>query len=161
MGRADIQLRVDLTTLIGLDERPATLAGFGPIVAEIARDITRRSTGGRWTHLTVDPDTGQPVATGPIRRRPTAAQARMARAFRTTCVFPGCRAPAVDCDLDHTTPWAAGGATEIGNLAPLCRHDHRIKTQTAWTYGAESDHGIVWTSPFGRRYRRGPPTRAG
>ncbi len=26
--------------------------------------------------------------------------------------------PAVDCDLDHTVPWADGGRTRCDNLAP-------------------------------------------
>ncbi len=35
-----------------------------------------------------------------------------------TCSFPGCRRPAVRCDVDHTVPYDAGGPTCECNLAP-------------------------------------------
>ena len=53
------------------------------------------------------------------------------------CVFPGCRRDSRSCDLDHITPYIAmedggpPGQTHPGNLAPLCRTHHRIKTHTS------------------------------
>jgi hypothetical protein len=39
-GRAaTIDLRVDLTTLAGLDESPAEIPGWGPVIADIARKV--------------------------------------------------------------------------------------------------------------------------
>jgi hypothetical protein len=49
-------------------------------------------------------------------------------------VFPGCRMPAVACDLDHTIPWSESGPTESTNLAPACRHDHSTRHRIGWTY---------------------------
>jgi hypothetical protein len=152
-GAADLEIRVDLTTLIGLDDTGAELAGYGPIIAEIARDLARRD-GGRWTYTVVDPVTGSPTASGPIRRRPNAEQRRSVRSRRPTCVFPGCRAPAVDCDLDHTRSWASGGETSEANLAPLCRYDHRVKGEADWRYVFEQDESVTWQSPLGPTYRR-------
>ncbi|MFX4273112.1 DUF222 domain-containing protein [Propionibacteriaceae bacterium Y1685] len=89
-----------------------------------------------------------------------------------TCVFPWCDKPAVRCDLDHTIPYNHGGPTSSDNLAPLCRHHHRLKTHTHWRYtrldppgerrldqrsaASRVDHGpvFVWTSPYGYHYRR-------
>ncbi|MGD7789881.1 DUF222 domain-containing protein [Propionibacteriaceae bacterium Y1700] len=83
-----------------------------------------------------------------------------------TCVFPWCDKPAVRCDLDHTIPHNRGGTTSSENLAPLCRHHHRLKTHTRWRYtrldppipnsARPVDHGpvFVWTSPYGYHYRR-------
>ncbi|MBE1609410.1 hypothetical protein HEB94_006258 [Actinopolymorpha pittospori] len=38
--RARIQLNVPLTTLMGLSQRPGELGGFGPILTEVARQLT-------------------------------------------------------------------------------------------------------------------------
>ncbi|MBT8217634.1 MAG: HNH endonuclease, partial [Acidimicrobiia bacterium] len=72
------------------------------------------------------------------------------------CVFPGCRMPATTCDLDHTTPHSQGGPTTPTNLAPLCRHDHRIK-HTGWTYHPQEDGTYHWTSRLGATYKTKPP----
>ena len=56
------------------------------------------------------------------------------------CVFPGCRRDSRACDLDHINPYVPiddggpPGQTHPGNLAPLCRTHHRVKTHTAWDY---------------------------
>lgn len=68
------------------------------------------------------------------------------------CVWPGCRMPSVDCDVDHRVPHADGGCTHDHNLAPVCRHHHRIRHQARWNYErlASGDH--EWRSPLGRTY---------
>ncbi|MFT4288776.1 HNH endonuclease signature motif containing protein, partial [Nocardioides sp.] len=51
-----------------------------------------------------------------------------------TCVFPYCERPAEACDLDHAKKWQEHGPpdqTRTGNIAPLCRHHHRVKTHSA------------------------------
>ena len=60
------------------------------------------------------------------------------------------------CDLDHTRPWAKGGATCEHNLIPLCRHHHQLK-DTLWTYVRDPDGTVTWTSPHGWRYTTRPP----
>ena len=81
------------------------------------------------------------------------------------CVFPGCRRDSRGCDLDHITPYlpmdqgGPRGQTQPGNLAPLCRSHHRIKTHTAWDY-KRLDHGAyTWTSPTGHQYQVDPASR--
>ena len=51
-----------------------------------------------------------------------------------TCVHPHCNRPARLCDCDHITPFDEGGVTCPCNLAPLCRHHHRLKTVAGWRY---------------------------
>ncbi len=76
------------------------------------------------------------------------------------CVFPWCTKSSARCDADHTRPHAEGGSTCICNLAPLCRHHHRLKTHTAWGYrplDALADPGTyLWTDPHGLTYLRQP-----
>jgi hypothetical protein len=72
-----------------------------------------------------------------------------------TCSFPGCNRPAHRCDLDHLIPWPAG-ATHPGNLAPLCRLHHLIKTFCGWTPHAQPDGSIQWSAPTGHTYTTTP-----
>ena len=72
------------------------------------------------------------------------------------CVFPGCKKRSRHCDLDHIEPYVRpddGGPpsqTHPDNLAPLCRHHHRVKTHGRWHYRRLPDGGYRWTSPTGR-----------
>lgn len=68
-----------------------------------------------------------------------------------TCTFPGCGRPAHACDLDHLHPWPAG-ATHPGNLGPLCRLHHLLKTFCGWAPKAAPDGTITWTAPTGHTY---------
>jgi hypothetical protein len=64
----------------------------------------------------------------------------------------------VQADLDHTTPHDDGGPTTRGNLIPLCRRHHRLKTHTRWRYQRLDDGIVEWTDPHGRTWRD-PPAR--
>ena len=147
-----VHLTVDLTTLAGLADHPGDLAGYGPVIADLARQIANRQHGSGWRWTVIDSDSGQPVETGVTRRRPTAQQHRSIIAANPTCVFPGCRMPAVDCDIDHRTPWAELGPTMEHNLAPLCRHDHRLKHESGWELTRLPDGDHQWTSPLGHTH---------
>jgi hypothetical protein len=70
----------------------------------------------------------------------------------TTCCAPGCRRPAAQCDLDHTTPYDQGGRTCECGLAPLCRHHHRCKQSEGWRLEQPSPGTMRWITPAGRRY---------
>lgn len=149
------QITVDLETLIGLADRPGELAGWGPVVADIARQALEEDETGRLRIRVTDADAAVDVAT----RRPTAAQARGVRHRYPTCVFPGCRMPAGQADLDHTRRYADRGPTSTDNLAPLCRHHHRAKDEGGWSYRRDDGGSITWTSPLGLAYTvdpRGP-----
>jgi hypothetical protein len=87
--------------------------------------------------------------------RPSTALTTFVRMRAMTCSFPGCNRPAHRCDLDHLTPWPAG-ATHPGNLAPLCRLHHLIKTFCGWTPAAQPDGSIQWSAPTGHTYTTAP-----
>ncbi|WP_243060322.1 HNH endonuclease signature motif containing protein [Nocardioides sp. SR21] len=67
------------------------------------------------------------------------------------CVFPGCSRRSRSADNDHITEFPLG-RTSTRNLAPLCRHHHRVKTFTAWTYRRTGPRTFTWTSPTGCSY---------
>lgn len=63
------------------------------------------------------------------------------------CRMYGCARPAAACDLDHATPFDAGGGTTPQNLAGLCRHHHRAKQSRAWIYELDPRTGTAtWSN---------------
>jgi hypothetical protein len=152
-----VDIRVDLTTLSGLNDDPGHLAGYGPVIADIARKVAASRHDAEWRYTIVEPGTGRAIASGTTRRRPSAAQRRAVEALNPTCVFPGCRAPAADSDIDHRRDWAKGGPTTVGNLNPLCKHDHRVKHEAGWSYRVTEDGTAEWTSRLGHTYTTALP----
>ena len=88
--------------------------------------------------------------------RPPKVLSDVIRARNRTCAFPGCRRPAVACDLDHTTPWDQGGRTCPCNLAALCRRHHQVKQTQGWTLTQPEPGVLTWTAPHGRSYTVAP-----
>ncbi|KQU43778.1 HNH endonuclease signature motif containing protein [Rhodococcus sp. Leaf258] len=84
---------------------------------------------------------------GALTYRPSEAVAALVTALYPTCVHPACAVPKEDCDLDHVVPFdhtdpERGGWTVTGNLAPLCRRHHGLKTRRQWHHRMLRD-GIV------------------
>ncbi|MDT7619152.1 MAG: hypothetical protein QOF99_53 [Pseudonocardiales bacterium] len=159
--RGGVQVRVGvtvgLTTLLGLDQLPGELAGYGPIPADQARELAAQGT---WRRLVTDPVTGALLDYGTSRYTPPAHLAAHVVARDQTCVFPGCRIRADRCDLDHRVPFDAdggNGATSDVNLSALCRPHHRLKQQPGWRLARYADGTLAWRTPTGHRYLRRPP----
>lgn len=150
-NRGVVDINVDLETLTRLADHAGELAGYGPVIADIARQIADEGHDAEWRYTITDPNGGV-IANGTTRRRPTAGQVREVHAQHRTCVFPGCRMPAADCDLDHRIPYAEGGPTITPNLAPLCRHDHRIRTTAEWVHSPLPGGSHEWKTKLGHTY---------
>jgi hypothetical protein len=150
---AQVRVTVAATTLLGLDDAPAELHGYGPIPAGVARRI---AADGVWRRLITDPISGTLLDYGRTTYRVPAGLADHVRARDVTCVFPGCRRPADACDLDHTLAHHDGGPTAHDNLGPLCRRHHRCKQDRAWTLTQPRPGTYLWTTPTGRQYMRAP-----
>jgi len=148
--RGVVDIRVDMTTLIGLDDNPGDLAGYGPIIADVARRVVDNAQDAEWRATVINPATGQPTHAGTTSRRPTASQRRRIETRDPTCIFPGCRMPATRSDIDHTVSVEDGGTTTDENLAPLCRYHHRIKHKHDWTYQRSDDGTYVWVTGLGQ-----------
>lgn len=158
-GRARINVTVALTTLLGLDETPGELAGYGAITAQTAR---RLAATGTWRRLVTDPLTGTVLDVGRRRYHPPDDLAEIVRARDRTCLSPVCAAAARGCDLDHREPFrpdGTGGATSADNLGPLCRRDHLLKTHAGWHLDRDETATFTWTTPTGHTYpyRSEPP----
>ncbi len=76
------------------------------------------------------------------------------------CTHAGCRMPAGKCDDDHTLPYEKGGRTCECNLAPLCRHHHRVKQLQGWRLEQPEPGVLAWVTPSGWTYLTGPASYA-
>ena len=147
-----VELRVDLETLAGLTEAPGELSGLGPVISDIARQVAEEQRHCTWSWTVTDPETGMPVHTGVTRRRPSRETRRWVEARNPSCIFPGCRRPARECDLDHRLSWAERGPTCECNLVPLCRRHHRCRHRLGWRHQPLPRGDHLWISPLGHRY---------
>ena len=151
-ARGVVDLQADLKTLAGLADKAGEIPGYGPVIADIARQVAKEQPDAEWRATITDPSTGHVLWTGTTSRRPTTTQKRRVEARDPTCVFIGCRMPATACDLDHTVAVVDGGPTRVDNLAPLCRHDHRVKHKAGWDLQRHSSGSYIWISRLGHRY---------
>ncbi|MDM7832663.1 HNH endonuclease signature motif containing protein [Cellulomonas edaphi] len=157
-SRALINVTAAATTLMGLDDQPAELAGYGPIPASVARELAQDAT---WRRILTDAVTGAFVAVGRTTYRPGADLTRTVLARDVTCTYPGCRQPAMRTEIDHIVPYDAGrpgaGQTCADNLHALCKRHHQAKTAKVWNVRRDPATGnTVWTSPLGITYARSP-----
>jgi hypothetical protein len=73
------------------------------------------------------------------------------------CRFPGCRARARTCDIDHRRRWPEG-PTAHSNLCCLCEHHHRLKHQApGWRFDGTDGGGLAVTLPNGEVRVSHPP----
>jgi hypothetical protein len=163
-----VELQVPLATLIGLCRLPGDLAGWGPVVADVARQVAAQMRAGTWRfsvydrlgelayHGVTPQRPTHPPPPGPPPRRTgryaTAEVAAFVRARDRRCVAPGCRRVARACDLDHTVEWVRGGESETCNLGILCRLHHRFKHATGCELVQASSGVFVWSTPVNLQY---------
>jgi len=147
--RAKVQIIVPVLSLTGASQEPATLVGHGPVDPDTARRLAC-ATPGPWERVLTHPITGVVLHTDTYQR--THAIDRHLRARDRHCRFPGCRIPAIRCEVDHTIDHARGGPTDVRNLAHLCQRHHSMKQFTAWRVRQLSGGVLEWTSPTGTTY---------
>jgi len=74
------------------------------------------------------------------------------------CTAPGCDRPPSWCEVQHTTPWAAGGGTNLDNATLHCNACHHRADAEGWRYKRidgrmhiDRGHGRGWE--LNHRYR--------
>ncbi|HJQ03309.1 MAG TPA: DUF222 domain-containing protein, partial [Jatrophihabitans sp.] len=85
--RPAIQITVSADTLLGLDDQPAHLTGYGPITAQQARRLAAEESG-TWRRLLTDPDTGALLDISQHRYRPPQRLRDYLAARDDSCAFP-------------------------------------------------------------------------
>jgi hypothetical protein len=156
--RPHIEVVVPASTLLGLDEDPAELSGYGPIPADMARRI---AADGTWRRLLTDPTNGAVLEASTTRHDPGVLVTETLLARHPVCAWPGCNRTSRECDRDHLTPFAQTGRTNLTGMAPYCEYHHVIKDTPAWGWTTTShpDGSITLTTPTGHRYTTIPPAR--
>jgi len=144
-----VNLTVDLETLLGMDENPGILAGYGAIPASVAREL---AADGKWRRFITDPQTGNLLDYGRETYEPPQVLIDFLMARDRICRFPGCRQPSRTADIDHAEPWEKGGVTSAENMGLLCRRHHRMKTVGGWKLESFPDGSCRWTSPDGKNF---------
>jgi hypothetical protein len=137
--------------LMRVDDRPGELAGYGPITADVARELAGDAT---WRRLLTD-EQGVLLDVGRQTYRPPAALRDFVQARDKTCVFPGCSMSAHRSDIDHTIAFP-DGPTAPENLGVMCRAHHRLKQDRRWSVFQPSPGRFEWTTPSNRTYIREP-----
>ncbi|GMM97533.1 DUF222 domain-containing protein [Microbacterium sp. MTN4-26] len=153
--RAHVQVTVPATTLAGTTAGGAELNGKCAVDPETAKILAGNAPG--FDRVFLDPITGTVLAVD--RRFATPAQKRYLVARDIRCRFPGCRRPAIDCDIDHREDWALGGKTDIDNLGAFCESHHTLKQAAGWTVTQLPGGRLHFTAPSGLEYTDNPPPR--
>jgi uncharacterized protein DUF222 len=116
-GKLLVSVIVPITMLLGLDEQPGELVGYGLIPASLAREIAAEGT---WRLLLTDPLSGTLLDYGCTTYTPPRGLADFVRARDVYCRFPPCQQRAATVDLDHTVPYESGvGSSSEHNLYAL------------------------------------------
>ncbi|WP_087874135.1 HNH endonuclease signature motif containing protein [Arthrobacter globiformis] len=151
-AQAQVLVTVPVFSLLGQTEEPATLDGYGPIPASMARRLVADGATSFFRVLT-DPRDGAPLEIGRTSYRLTKPMRQWLRLRDAKCTFPNCTNHSLDNDADHILAWADGGGTGVTNLGQPCPKHHRLKHATAWRpVDATRDNPPGWISPSGRHY---------
>ncbi|GAA4536582.1 HNH endonuclease signature motif containing protein [Mycobacterium paraffinicum] len=138
-----IHVVAEAATVAGRGAAPGVLPGVeGLVPAEVVAELAGSA---RLVPVSA-PTQAEP------RYLPSARLADFVRCRDLTCRAPGCDRPAVDCDIDHTIPYADGGATHPSNLKCLCRQHHLLKTFWGWRDEQLPDGTLIWRLPDGHSY---------
>jgi hypothetical protein len=177
--RVEAQVVIGATTLLGLDEQPALLRGYGAIPAEIARRIADTSQDDSPSRillrrLVCDPEDGR-LLTMDTRARLYQGPLRDFTIYRDqACRLSGGRIR----DIDHITPSTRGGPTTAGNGQALAKNSHVLRdhpkvhvrtgrpppglaAEDRLTALRANAPDIDWTLPTGRVHRSEPPSALG
>jgi 5-methylcytosine-specific restriction endonuclease McrA len=146
-------LREALTaTLTGVEKAHERVWLIAEAAHRIRESLTALKAPGCTTHTTGD---GQ-IIHGYNGYRPPTTMRHAVQARDERCMFPSCRRPATQSDLDHTLAHHLGGPTCGCNLAALCRHHHRAKGSGGWTLIHLWPGVLLWISPTAHWYLTGP-----
>jgi hypothetical protein len=151
----ELRALLDVGALIGVRDLNGTGLAHRPLIAVV--DALR----GSLVALTDATGIRRGACLGPPPETdgyaPGAELERFVRLRDRRCRFPGCRARARTCDLDHRREWP-DGPTAHDNLCCLCEHHHRLKHQApGWRFDEADDGGLAITMPSGEVLISSPP----
>ncbi|HQR25475.1 MAG TPA: DUF222 domain-containing protein, partial [Nocardioides sp.] len=161
----DVGVRVNLlitdTTLLGGDEEPAVIPGYGPVPAGVARRfVGHRGALATLRKLYTHPAHGRLVAIEAHTRRFPTGLAELIDLRDQVCRTPWCDAPIRH--HDHVVPDHAGGPTSLANGQGLCEACNYTKQAPGWRARPGPAGSVLTITPTGDRYpspEPAPPRR--
>ncbi len=100
--RGSVELVASLDTLTRLADHPGDLNGYGPVIAEIARQVAEQQRQSPWS-FTVHDDTSGTIHTGSVRSRPGRPSRAAKPAAPARDTHPGGRAPGTSSAAAQST----------------------------------------------------------
>ncbi|MEO5852339.1 MAG: DUF222 domain-containing protein, partial [Nocardioides sp.] len=161
-GGPGVAVHVVMTdqVLFGSSDEPAHVDGYGPVPAELARELVAgacsRNESVWLRRLYTEPVAGELVAMEARTRLFPAGLARFIRLRDRTCRTPWCDAPIRH--TDHAWEHSAGGPTRAANGQGLCEACNHAKQAPGWRARptpATGGHDLETTTPTGHTYRSG------
>jgi len=155
-GCGEANLTVPASVIMGVSNAPGDLVGYGPITAEVSKELARDRVLRR---IVTNPVDGSFLAADSHTYRPNAVLRRHIQLRDGTCRFKTCDRPAVTCDIDHSKPHPVGRTCEA-NTGPFCKRHHIFKhlLDGALAHLKQPNPGtFVWTMPTGHVYTKTPP----
>lgn len=147
---------------------PATIPGFGPMPAQVARQLINGAVSDQNSRATLrrlyrHPKSGALVAMESRSRLFPHGLARFIAVRDGTCRTPYCDAPIRH--TDHATPAARGGATSAANGAGCCEACNYTKEADGWTVTTHTTdngtHTALFRTPTGATHRSTAPPVTG
>lgn len=148
------------TTMLGMDQEPALVPGYGPIPAAVAMALiltAKEQDLATLRRLYTHPTHGRLVAMESVASRFPPALAALIRLRDQRCRHPWCDAPVRD--IDHADPQAQGGVTSHANGQGLCEACNIAKEAPGWVVrprpgpaGLQDPHVVETVTPTGHVY---------
>ncbi len=163
-----VDLVITDETLLGGDEVPAIVSGYGPIPASAARGLVNKSVSDTRSRCTLrrlyrHPKSGQLVAMEARSRLFPKGLAKFIDLRDQTCRTPYCDAPIRH--HDHARPHHRDGPTSAENGLGECERCNYAKEAPGWRVTAGSDengeHTAQFETPTGHCYRSTAPPLPG
>ena len=163
-----VDLVITDETLLGGDDVPARLSGYGPLPASVARGLVSRAVSDERSRCTLrrlyrHPKSGALVAMESRSRFFPKGLAMFIGLRDQTCRTPYCDAPIRH--RDHAQPRHRDGPTSADNGLGECERCNYAKESPGWQVTAGSDengvHTAEFTTPTRHRYRSTAPPLPG
>jgi hypothetical protein len=162
----DVPLSVSLVvsdaTLFGAGHEPGHVDGYGPVPAQVARNLVAHGldSDAVWLRRVYADPAGDLLATTSAARFHPSGLADLLRVRdQGLCRTPYCDAPARH--VDHVLPAGDGGRTDLENGQGLCEACNHVKQAAGWAQRTVRDesgrHRVVTTTPTGRAYTSTAP----
>ncbi|WP_018599455.1 DUF222 domain-containing protein [Mycobacterium sp. 155] len=162
-----VNLIISDQTLLGDDDSPAVVEGYGPVPAAVARSLVSDAVTDERSRATLrrlyrHPKSGALVAMESRSRLFPKGLAKFIGLRDQTCRTPYCDAPIRH--RDHAQPHAGGGPTSALNGLGECERCNYVKESPRWNVTTDDENGVhtaEFVTPTGACYRSTAPPPPG